>query len=101
MSFSLTIPMTNSQKVTLNAQCMDVCGCPFDAPSTPAWSNSNNSVATIDPATNNLSCDVIAVATGFTDVSVTVNDKTTTTRVQVNAPVLNVVQVTANEPVMQ
>jgi hypothetical protein len=101
MSFSSTVSMTSSQKVTLNAQCLDVCGCPFDAPSTPAWTNTDDTIATITPAGDNLSCDVIAVATGFTDVSVTVNDKTTTTRVQVNAPVLNVVQVTANTPVMQ
>jgi hypothetical protein len=101
MAFSLTVNISTIQKITLYADCIDMTGADMDAPATPVWTNSNNAVATIAPAVDHLSCVVTAVTTGFTDVTVTVSGKDTTTRVVVGAPELNYVKVSADEPVAQ
>jgi hypothetical protein len=94
--------MTDTQEVTLTSQCIDVCGCPFTPPpSTPSWANSDNTVATITPSDDGTTCLVTAVAMGFTDVTVTVGEMSTTTRVVVDPPVLNYVTVVAGTPVAQ
>jgi len=101
MSFSSTVSITGTQKVTLHADCRDVCGMCMLSPSTPSWSNSDNAVATITPSGDNLSCDVIAVSAGFTDVTVTINSSSTITRVVVSGPVFNYIKVNADDPVSQ
>ena len=99
--FTSTVSITDLQETTLNAQCIDVTGMPMDAPVVPVWTNSNNAVATITPAVDGMTCLVVGVAMGFTDVTVTVNAVATTTRVVVDPPILNYVQVTADAPVAQ
>lgn len=101
MAFSSTVNISTIQKVTLYAECMDMTGATMDAPEVPVWTNSDNAVATIEPAEDNLSCVVVGVATGFTDVTVTIDGMETTTRVVVGAPELNYVKVSADEPVAQ
>ncbi len=99
--FNNTVSMTDTQQVTLNAQCVDVTGMPFTPSTTPAWTNSDDTVATITPAGDGLTCLVTGVAVGFTDVTMTVSSMSWTTRVVVDPPVLNYVTILADDPVPQ
>lgn len=101
MAFSSTVNISTLQQVTLYCECIDMTGMNMDAPATPVWTNSNNAIATITPSVDNLSCVVAAVAAGYTDVTVSVNGKDTTTRVVVGAPELNYIKVTADDPIAQ
>jgi hypothetical protein len=102
--YNSTISITSTQEITLHLQCLDNFSCPMDPPDTPSWSNSDNTAATITPAEDNLSCLVTAVAPGFTDVTVTIDSVSTTTRIVVPqpvTPVLTLLQIIADAPVAQ
>lgn len=99
MAFDKTINITTLQKVTLNAEAVDCCGINYVISGIPLWINSDDSIATISPAVDGLTCEVTSVANGFTDVDVSYDGKSYTARVVVDGPLLNYIKIIDDVPV--
>ena len=65
------VKITTTQKVNIVATFEDMDGIAVDVVGTPVWASSNPAIATVSPATDGLSCDVLSVAPGTAQITVT------------------------------
>lgn len=62
--------LTDTQKATCTIDPRNAKGNPAPVDGVPQWSTSNPAVATVIPAVDGLSADVVAVSVGTTQISV-------------------------------
>jgi hypothetical protein len=65
------VQINTLQKVNIAAAFLDAAGVATPIVGVPVWASSDTAIATVSPAADGLSCDVISVAPGTVQITVT------------------------------
>ena len=65
----MALIMTDTQKVTCTIQPLNSKGNPAPVDGVPQWASTNPSIATVTPAADGLSAEVVAVGLGTTQIN--------------------------------